>query len=89
MRHDARRVKNKVRKDDMIRFNGSTITIGKVIFWDYYDGIYDVEFVDTTGKYHHWISDTDGGYHIPHTKRLYDCDGNDVTDLFIKYNQPA
>ncbi len=49
---------------DKIRSHGITVTIGKLYYSDCWDGIWDVEFVDTDGNYRHWKQQFDGGEYI-------------------------
>ena len=50
---------------DIITALGHSYTVGKIIYQDYYQGNYDVEFLDDRGGYHHWKSEFDGGRIIP------------------------
>lgn len=75
-------------KGDMIYYNDTLYTVGKVLFRDFFEGTWDVEFLDAEGNYHHWEQASDGGRIIKGRKRMINCHGVDVTDLFIKYHQP-
>ena len=47
----------KVEINDIVKVNGREYEVERVLyceFWDRYG--YDVEFIDTSGNYHHWIS---------------------------------
>ena len=76
----------KAHEGDKIRCMGITVTIGKILYQDFWDD-WDIEFIDTTGHYRHWKQYFDGGHLIRKPKRAYDCYGMDVTDLYEKYNQ--
>lgn len=78
----------KARKGDRIYCMGITVEIAKILYQEYYDGIWDVEFIDIAGNYRHWKSNLDGGHLIRMTKKLVNWYGTDVTDLFRKYNMP-
>ena len=47
---------------DTITALGYSFTVGQIIYQDYFDGNYDVEFLDINGNYHHWKSEFDGGH---------------------------
>ena len=51
----------KIQIGDSISALGFTFKVGKIIYQSYYDGAWDVEFLDTNGGYHHWKSEFDGG----------------------------
>ncbi len=57
-----------VKIGDVIACKGYQIKIAKILSQDtyFYQGepIYDVEFQDGNGEYHHWKSNLDGGYVI-------------------------
>lgn len=46
---------------DQIMSRGKTFCVSVILAQDYYKGIWDVEFQDENGNYHHWKSDYDGG----------------------------
>lgn len=46
---------------DAIQALGHTYIVGKIIYQDSFNGNYNVEFLDTSGNYHHWKSEFDGG----------------------------
>lgn len=77
----------KARKGDKIKCMGITVTIDRILYQDYWRD-WDIEFIDTAGNYRHWKQGFDGGEFLPQEKRAYDCYGQDVTDLYIKYGQP-
>lgn len=54
----------KICAGDSICALGHTYKVGHIIYQDCYDGNYDVEFLDSTGGYHHWKSQFDGGHVI-------------------------
>lgn len=64
----------RIRPGDMIRAMGYTFTVAKVIYQDYNGDRdqagggdcwgYDVEFMDTSGGYHHWKQNQDHGWVI-------------------------
>ena len=61
----------RIKPGDMIRALGHTITIGRILYQDYNGDLdqagggdcwgYDVEFLDTSGGYHHWKQNQDRG----------------------------
>ena len=51
----------KVSIGDTISALGYSFIVGKIIYQDYYNGNWDVEFLDVDGGYHHWKSEFDGG----------------------------
>lgn len=46
---------------DAIKRMGKTIVIKIILEQDVWHDVYDVEFIGTDGKYHHWKSNLDGG----------------------------
>ena len=54
----------KISIGDMICALGYCFVVGEIIYQDYnyFDGNWDVEFLDDNGGYHHWKSEFDGGY---------------------------
>lgn len=46
---------------DRINVRGFVVTIFEIYAQDFHAGTWDVEFLDTCGKYRHWKSDLDGG----------------------------
>lgn len=52
----------KVEIGDKITALGYTFEIAQIIYQDYYEGSWDVEFLDPRGGYHHWVSSYDSGY---------------------------
>lgn len=80
-------IKN-IHKGDHIACMGEVVTVGKILYRDYYAGTWDVEFIDTEGNYRHWKQALDGGKLIRTKKKLIDWYGIDVTDIFLKYGQP-
>lgn len=77
----------RVRTGDKILCMGAVVTIGKILYQEYFDD-WDIEFIDTAGYYRHWKQYFDGGQLIRKKKRAYDWYGTDVTDLYAKYGQP-
>lgn len=77
----------KARKGDIVECMGICATIDKILYQDFWEN-WDIEFIDTNGNYRHWKQGFDGGRLIQKERRAYDCYGNDVTDLYIKYGQP-
>jgi len=72
-----------VKSGDKISACGITVEIAKILnaeWWDRYG--WDIECIDINGEYHHWKQYEDGG---KLKKKLVDCYGSDVTDLFRKY----
>lgn len=55
---------NTARIGDKIRSHGIEVTIGKLYYSDCYDGVWDIEFIDTNGQYRHWKQQYDGGEYI-------------------------
>ena len=51
----------KIHVGDFISALGHIFKVGKIIYQYYYDGFWDVEFLDVYGDYHHWKSEFDGG----------------------------
>lgn len=51
----------KISIGDCITALGYTFEVGEIIYQDYFDGNFDVEFLDPHGSYHHWKSEFDGG----------------------------
>lgn len=75
---------NTARIGDKIRSHGIEVTIGTLYYSDCYDGVWDVEFIDTNGQYRHWKQQYDGGEYIrvpedesdiftEHFKDFYGC----------------
>lgn len=54
----------KVEIGDKITALGLTFDVAKIMYQDYYQGYWDVEFLDSYGGYHHWKSIYDGGHVI-------------------------
>ena len=52
----------KINVGDLVCALGYCFAVDKIIYQDYYDGNWDVEFLDDNGGYHHWKSEFDGGY---------------------------
>ena len=52
---------NKIQVGDSISALGFTFEVAKIMYQDFYDGQWDVEFLDPKGGYHHWKSEFDGG----------------------------
>ena len=51
----------KIQVGDFISALGLTFEVAKIIYQDFYDDQWDVEFLDPNGGYHHWKSEFDGG----------------------------
>ena len=47
---------------DKIDINGKIAIIGEVLSWDLYRGNYDIEFINSFGKYCRWKQNQDGGH---------------------------
>lgn len=47
---------------DMVCALGYCFVVSKIMYQDYFEGNWDVEFLDDNGGYHHWKSEFDGGY---------------------------
>ena len=56
---------NEAEKGDKVSAYGITVTIDKLYYSDYDNGVWDIEFTDTTGHYRHWKQCYDGGEFIP------------------------
>lgn len=54
----------KVEIGDKITALGYTFEVAQIMYQDYYQGCWDVEFLDPRGGYHHWKSIYDGGHVI-------------------------
>ena len=54
----------KISIGDIICALGHYFIVGKIIYQDYYNGNWDVEFLDDDGGYHHWKSEFDGGFTV-------------------------
>lgn len=50
---------------DKIEARGQRFSVRAILAQDYHKGVWDVEFQDEQGRYHHWKSDYDGGRVIP------------------------
>ena len=50
---------------DKIEARGKAVYVSVILAQDYHKGVWDVEFQDEKGQYHHWKSDYDGGRVIP------------------------
>lgn len=55
----------KAYKGDMIYCKGIYVTIADILYQDFYEGNFDIEFTDTEGIYRHWKQEYDGGRFIP------------------------
>lgn len=51
----------KIQVGDSISALGFTFEVAKIVYQDFYNGQWDVEFLDPHGGYHHWKSEFDGG----------------------------
>jgi hypothetical protein len=54
-------VSMKIQVGDSISALGFTFEVAKIVYQDFYNGQWDVEFLDPHGGYHHWKSEFDGG----------------------------
>lgn len=54
----------KVEIGDKITALGYTFEVARIMYQDYYQGYWDVEFLDPRGGYHHWKSIYDDGHVI-------------------------
>lgn len=79
---------NPVRKGDRIYWAGKMFEIERVIYNDCVCGVWEIEFIDTKGYRRIWNQDSDGGVLVTKNKFAINRFGDDVTDLFVKYNQP-
>lgn len=50
-----------VKSGDTIKCNNLIVVIDKIFYQDYYNGDYDIEFIDTNNNYRHYKSFFDGG----------------------------
>lgn len=82
------RTRKQARKGDRIYWAGKMFEIAKVIYYEYMHGIWEVEFIDTKGYRRIWNQESDGGLLVPKNKLVLNRFGEDMTDIFIKYNQP-
>lgn len=82
------RTRKQARKGDRIYWAGKMFEIAKVIYYEYMQGIWEVEFVDTHGYRRIWNQESDGGLLVTKDKFAFNCFGEDVTDLYVKYGQP-
>lgn len=55
---------------DKVVARGKMFTVYIILAQDYYNGAWDVEFLDEKGNYHHWKSDYDGGEAIRQDQSL-------------------
>lgn len=51
----------KIQIGDSISALGFTFEVAQIMYQDFYNGQWDVEFLDPSGGYHHWKSEFDGG----------------------------
>ena len=51
----------KAKVGDKVSAMGITAEIGKIIYQFYFNGAWDIEFVDSYGNYRHWKQEFDGG----------------------------
>lgn len=51
-------------KGDKIHCAGITVEIDKILYCDFIFHSWDIEFIDTNGKYRHWKQNQDKGYII-------------------------
>ncbi|MBQ9211055.1 MAG: hypothetical protein IJ153_05605 [Clostridia bacterium] len=71
-------VRRKEREDkllspgDRIWVRGKTYGVSVIQAQDYYKGVWDAEFLDENGQYHHWKSDYDGGRVFPGPEVIYE-----------------
>ena len=57
---------------DKIEAKGQRFNVSVILAQDYHKGVWDVEFQDEQGRYHHWKSDYDGGRVIPGPMLVYE-----------------
>ena len=50
-----------LKSGDIIVAMGISVVVKEIIYQDYFNGKWDVEFVDSEGKYRHWKQEFDGG----------------------------
>ena len=71
-------VRRKEREDkvlfpgDKIEAKGQQFNVSVILAQDYHKGVWDVEFQDEQGRYHHWKSDYDGGRVVPGPMLVYE-----------------
>ena len=51
---------NEIKKGDIIKVQGTSLTVDKIFYQDF-DGFWDVEFLDAKGKCRKWKQFFDGG----------------------------
>lgn len=69
---------------DQITACGFTFTVWSILYQDCCPSHHDVEFIDDSGKYHHWEEDYDGGHVIRSGKPgLYYRETSGATDDFV------
>jgi len=51
----------KAKVGDKVSAMGITAEIGQIIYQFYFNGAWDIEFVDSYGNYRHWKQEFDGG----------------------------
>lgn len=57
-------MKTPIYPGDSISALGYTFDVWTILYQDSLAGLYDVEFLDSTGRYHHWKENQDGGHVI-------------------------
>jgi hypothetical protein len=73
----------------VIKAQGTTATVDRVLYSEKWHDEYDIEFIDAKGNYRHYKQWDDGGEVIlPDKKKrpLVNQYGTDCTDIFAKYD---
>lgn len=71
---------------DTIKLDNVTWVIERILHQEYWSRFgFDIEFIDTRGKYHHWKEYSDNGEFIPKKPKYVNMNNVDCTDIFRKF----